>query len=75
MKKKLTIPYRPWHTDKVEPYVYDLAKRLAKDGMIGGLLGPDFKVLVKFDAQAKRITYSFRTADYVEPDESEQDKG
>lgn len=69
-KKKLTVPYRPWHTDKIEPYVMNLADQLSDDPMIAGLLGRNFKVLVDYNAVAKRITYSFRAADDVGPDES-----
>lgn len=74
MKKKLTIPYRPWHTDQVEPYVMRLADQLSNDPMIASLLGPNFKVIVDYNAEAKRITYSFRTPDDVSPDELDAKK-
>lgn len=68
-KRKLKIPYRPWHTDQIEPYVMNLADQLSNDPMIAGLLGPNFKVIVDYNAAAKRVTYSFRQADDVGPDE------
>lgn len=67
--KKLTIPYRPWHEDKIEPYVMKLADDLSNDPMIAGLLGKNFKVIVDYDAHARRITYSFRTPDDIGSDE------
>ena len=72
-KKKLTIPYRPWHTDKIEPYVMKLADDLSNDPMIRALLGHEFKVLVDYNAEAKRITYSFRSKDDI-TDEDDQAK-
>lgn len=67
--KKLKVPYRPWHTDQIEPYVMKLADQLSNDPMIAGLLGSEFKVIVDYNAPAKRITYSFRQAHDTEPDE------
>ena len=72
--KKLKVPYRPWHTDQIEPYVMRLADQLSNDPMIAGLLGSNFKVIVDYDPDAKRITYSFRTPDDVSEDESQAKK-
>lgn len=69
--KKLNVPYRPWHTDQIEPYVMKLADDLSNDPMIAGLLGPKFKVIVDYNAEAKRITYSFRTPDDTSPDDAD----
>lgn len=65
-KPKLTVPYRPWHTDKIEPYAMQKGEELSNDPMFRALLGPGFRVAVDFDFAAKRITYSLRTADHVE---------
>lgn len=69
MKKKLTIPYRPWHEEKFEPYVHHLGEELARDGMLAGMLGADFKVFVRYDPQAKRVVFSFRSRE----DQAEDD--
>ena len=68
-KKKLTISCRPLHANQVEPYVMKLADELSDDPMIFALLGPNFKVIVDYNAEAKRITYSFRTPGDVGSDE------
>lgn len=73
-KKKLTVPVRPWHTDKIEPYVMKLADDLSNDPMIAALLGPSFKVIVDYDANAKRITYSFRTPEDITEEDSQAKK-
>lgn len=69
---KLTIPYRPHHTEKIEPYVQRVAlQQLGRDGMFRGLLGDDFKVYVRVDRTATRIIYSFRSSDDETTDEVE----
>ena len=68
-KRKLTFPYRPWHEDKMEPYVMKLADDLSNDPMIASLLGQNFKVIVDYNAESKRITYSFRAPDDIGSDE------
>ncbi len=70
MKKKLTIPYRPWHTDKLEPYIADLADKLSRDPIIGKFIGPDMRVSVELDVDKKRVRFSFRSPDYPEDDAS-----
>jgi hypothetical protein len=70
---KLTIPYRPCHTDKIEPYVQKVALELARDGMFGGLLGHEFKVYVRVHRNPKRIVYSFRTSGDDSIDEVERE--
>ena len=70
-KRKLSIPYRPRHEDKVEPYVMRLADDLSNDPMIAGLLGKNFKVIVDYNVEAKRITYSFRSPDDIGSDEQD----
>ncbi len=70
---KLTLPYRPWHTEKIVPYAMHVAQGLARDGMFRGLLGHDFQVFVRVEREAKRIVYSFRAADDEATDEVEHD--
>lgn len=59
MKVKVAIPYRPWHKDKVEPCVLNLADDLTRDPMISAFVGGEVCVHVAFDREARRVTFSF----------------
>lgn len=65
MKKSTT----PLPADVARPFVMDIADKLSDDPMLLQLLGPRFKVIVDYDAAAKRVTYSFRAPDDVGSDE------
>lgn len=73
-KKKLTIPDGLWQSAKAQPYVMKLADDLSNDPMIASLLGPNFKVIVDYDAKARRITYSFRHPDDISEDDTQAKK-
>ena len=68
MKKKPTIPLPP---DSAQQYVMGLADKLSDDPMLLQLLGSRFKVIVDYDVQSRRITYSFRTPGDVGSDEQD----
>lgn len=68
MKKKATIPLPP---DRAQPYVMGIADQLSDDPMLQRLIGPRFKVVVKYDANARRVTYSFRAPEDVDPNDSD----
>ena len=69
--KKLKLSHHLWDTDQPRPFVMTLADQLSNDPMIASLLGENFKVLVDYNADVKRITYSFRAVEDVGPDESD----
>lgn len=71
LPRKLTIPYRAWQVEKIEPYAMRVAEELARDGMFRGLLGHGFQVFVRVERDQKRIVYSFRAADDEATDEVE----
>jgi hypothetical protein len=48
-----------------------IADQLSDDPMLVRLIGPRFKVIVEYDAKAKRVTYSFRSPE--DPDSSDPD--
>ena len=58
MKRKPTIPLA---ADLAQPYVMAIADRLSDDPMLLRLIGQNFKVVVDYDAAARRVTYSFRS--------------
>jgi len=62
-------PAFPLPADRAQPYVMGIADKLSDDPMLLQLLGPRFKVIVDYDAAAKRVTYSFRAPDDVGSDE------
>jgi len=60
MKRKPTIPL---NSDLARPYVMAIADQLSDDPMLLRLIGQQFKVVVDYDAAARRVTYSFRSPD------------
>lgn len=68
MKKKPTIALS---ADLAQPYVMSIADKLSDDPMIVKLIGPRFKVIVDYDAGARRVTYSFRAPDDQDPDDAD----
>ncbi|WP_439605745.1 hypothetical protein [Hydrogenophaga sp.] len=64
MKKKATIPLS---LDRAQPYVIGIADKLSDDPMLLRLIGPSFKVIVSYDADARRVTYSFRSPEDHDP--------
>ena len=68
MKKKATIPLP---ADHAQPYVMGIADRLSDDPMLRQLIGPRFKVIVSYDASARRVTYSFRAPEDHDPDDAD----
>lgn len=68
MKKKPTIPLP---AASAQPYVMGLADKLSDDPMLLQLLGPCFRVIVDYDLQSRRITYSFRAPGDVGSDEQD----
>lgn len=67
MKRKPTIPLP---ADLAQPYVMAIADQLADDPMLLRLIGQNFKVVVNYDAAARRVTYSFRSPDDNEAGDS-----
>lgn len=68
MKKKATIPLP---ADHAQPYVMGIADKLSDDPMLLRLIGPRFRVIVNYDATAKRVTYSFRSPEDHGPDDAD----
>jgi hypothetical protein len=68
MKKKPTIPLA---TDDVQPYIMGIADKLSDDPMLARVLGSRFKVVVSYDLQARRVTYSFRSPEDLDPDDAD----
>ncbi|QCB46431.1 hypothetical protein [Hydrogenophaga sp. PAMC20947] len=68
MKKKATIPLAP---DHAQPYVMGIADQLSDDPMLRSLIGSRFKVVVNYDAEARRVTYSFRAPEDFDPNDSD----
>lgn len=66
MKTKSTIPSP---ADPAQPYVMGIADKLSDDPLLRQLIGSRFKVIVSYDAAARRVTYSFRSPDDHDPDE------
>lgn len=66
MKKKATIPLS---ADHAQPYVMGIADKLSDDPMLVRLIGSSFKVVVSYDTEARRVTYSFRSPDDHAPDD------
>lgn len=52
-----------------QPYVMRIADLLSDDPLLIEVLGPRFKVIANYDAEAKRVNYSFRRADDMGPDD------
>ena len=67
MKHSPTIPLP---ADAAQPYVMGIADKLSDDPMLVRLIGPRFKVIVDYDATAKRVTYSFRSPDDNDTDDA-----
>lgn len=59
----------PIPADKAEPYVMRIADKLSDDPALLRLLGERFKVLVDYDTERRRVTYSFRCPDDDDPRE------
>lgn len=51
------------------PYFMRVADLLSNDPDLVDFLGPSFKVVVSYNADVRRVTYSFRRKDDTEPDE------
>lgn len=68
MKKKASIPLTP---QRAKPYVMGIADQLSDDPMLLRLIGPRFKVVVSYDTEARRVTYSFRGPEDVDPGDSD----
>lgn len=68
MKRKATIPLS---AAQAQPYVMGIADQLSDDPMLRRLIGPRFKVIVSYDAEARRVTYSFRAPDDHDPDDAD----
>lgn len=51
------------------PYFMRVADLLSDDPELVSFFGPHFKVVVAYDANARRVTYSFRRMDDTAPDE------
>lgn len=68
MKRKATIPLSP---DRAQPYVMGIADKLSDDPMLLRLIGPSFKVIVSYDTDARRVTYSFRSPEDREPGDAD----
>ena len=66
MKRKATMPFP---VDQARPYVMGIADSLSDDPMLTRLIGSRFKVIVDYDVQARRVTYSFRAPDDVDADD------
>jgi hypothetical protein len=58
MKRKPTIPDAH---DPMQPYIMGVADKLSDDPLLARLFGSRYKVIVTYDLQAKRVTYSFRS--------------
>lgn len=59
MKKKPTIT----GSERVRPYLMGLSDKLSDDPLLLRVFGSRFKVVVSYDLEAKRVTYSFRSPD------------
>jgi hypothetical protein len=68
MKKKPTIVN---YTNDAQPYIMRIADLLSDDPILVQVIGPRFKVIAFADREAKRVTYSFRSVDDTEPDETD----
>lgn len=68
MKRKPTIPLT---ADAAQPYVMAIADQLSDDPMLLRLIGQSFKVVVNYDADARRVTYSFRSPEDSETGDSD----
>lgn len=68
MKQKQTIPLP---VERAQPYVMGIADKLSDDPMLTKLIGPRFKVIVSYDPAIRRVTYSFRSPDDFDPDDSD----
>ncbi|MEZ5635954.1 MAG: hypothetical protein R3E92_02350 [Burkholderiaceae bacterium] len=68
MKRKATIPLP---TDQARPYVMGIADKLSDDPMLRQLIGPRFKVVVSYDADRRRVTYSFRDPGDNDPNDAD----
>ena len=67
MKKKPTALVA---SAPVQPYVMGVADQLSNDPFLRDMFGSRFRVVVDFDTQARRITYSFRAPDDIDADDS-----
>lgn len=68
MKRKATVPFP---VDQARPYVMGIADTLSDDPMLTRLIGSRFKVIVDYDINARRVTYSFRSPDDNDPADSD----
>ena len=67
MKKKQTVP----QAQAAQPHLMSVADKLSDDPMLARILGSRFKVIVSYDLQAKRVTYSFRAPDDRDPEDAD----
>lgn len=54
-----------------QPRFMRVADILSNDPDLVSFLGPRFKVVVSYDADRRRVTYSFRCPDDTAPDEAD----
>ena len=54
-----------------QPFLMRVADILSDDPDLVRFLGPSFKVVVSFNAEVRRVTYSFRRQDDTGPDEAD----
>ena len=66
MKRKATMPLP---VNQARPYVMGIADTLSDDPMLTRLIGSRFKVIVHYDINARRVTYSFRSPDDIDVDD------
>lgn len=52
-----------------QPYFMRVADLLSNDPELVSFLGPSFKVVVSYNVDIRRVTYSFRRKDDTEPGE------
>lgn len=55
----------------VQPRFMRVADILSNDPDLVNFLGPRFKVVVSYDAERRRVTYSFRCIDDTGPDDTD----
>lgn len=60
-------PISPIPAVRAKPYVMRIADKLSDDPILLRLLGDRFKVVVDYDTERRRVTYSFRSSEDVEP--------
>ena len=59
--------FRSPRLDVAQPYLMGVADKLSDDPLLARVLGSRFKVIVSYDLEARRVTYSFRTPEDSDP--------